>query len=77
MNTYDSIISFSPSELEQLLAGYEERLKKRERTTNRSVATTLTLPWRRLLTSSNRRKKKTSMLLFIPSKITSLIMSSV
>jgi hypothetical protein len=30
MNTYDSIISFSPSELEQLLAGYEERLKKKE-----------------------------------------------
>jgi hypothetical protein len=31
MNTYDSIISFSPSELELLLAGYEERLKiKRE-----------------------------------------------
>jgi hypothetical protein len=28
MNTYDSIISFSPSELEQLLAGYEERLQK-------------------------------------------------
>jgi hypothetical protein len=29
MNTYDSIISFSPSELEQLLSGYEERLRKR------------------------------------------------
>jgi hypothetical protein len=28
MNTYDSIISFSPSELELLLAGYEERLQK-------------------------------------------------
>jgi hypothetical protein len=30
MNTYDSIISFSPSELELLLAGYEERLKKKK-----------------------------------------------
>jgi hypothetical protein len=73
MNTYDSIISFSPSELKLLLSGYEERLKKKERTTNRSDATTLTLHWRRLLTSSNRRKKKTSMLLFIPLKITSPI----
>jgi hypothetical protein len=34
MNTYDSIISFSPFELEQLLSGYEERLKK-ERENNK------------------------------------------
>jgi hypothetical protein len=29
MNAYDSIISFSPSEVQQLLAGYEERLRKK------------------------------------------------
>jgi hypothetical protein len=28
MNTYNSIISFSPSEIDLLLSGYEERLKK-------------------------------------------------
>jgi hypothetical protein len=29
MNSYDSIISLSPSEVDQLLAGYEERLRKK------------------------------------------------
>jgi hypothetical protein len=29
MNAYDSIISLSPSEVEQLLTGYEERLRKK------------------------------------------------
>jgi predicted DNA-binding protein YlxM (UPF0122 family) len=29
MNTYDSIITLSPSEIEQLLAGYEERLREK------------------------------------------------
>jgi predicted DNA-binding protein YlxM (UPF0122 family) len=35
MNTYDSIISFSPSELNTLLSDYEERLQKKRENNKR------------------------------------------